>query len=104
MVVGYDDNKYGGAFEIMNSWEHDLEIMGSSAKYADFKKYIKTAYVLLTILVRQILIKIVELTVIQQRTVWRNYFKLSNGKNMAPRLLDGAKRNFNIVKVKKTSA
>jgi len=44
-VIGYDDNKYGGAFEIQNSWG---TWWGNSGyiwiKYSDFKKWVKYAY------------------------------------------------------------
>ena len=40
-VIGYDDLKYGGAFEIMNSWGTTWGNMGFTwIKYADFKKYV----------------------------------------------------------------
>ena len=44
-VVGYDDNKYGGAFEIMNSWG---ETWGNKGffwiKYEDYANWVKYAY------------------------------------------------------------
>lgn len=47
IVVGYDDNKYGGAFEIMNSWG---EAWGSGGyiwvKYSDFRNYFLGGYAL----------------------------------------------------------
>ncbi|HXH18860.1 MAG TPA: C1 family peptidase [Chitinophagales bacterium] len=44
-VVGYDDNKYGGAFEIMNSWGQNWANGGYCwLKYADFKKFVVDAY------------------------------------------------------------
>ena len=46
-VVGYDDNKYGGAFEIMNSWG---KAYGDSGfiwfRYIDFAKIADAAYAL----------------------------------------------------------
>jgi len=49
-VIGYDDNKYGGAFEIQNSWGtwwgNDGYIW---IKYADFEKWVKYAYELIDI-------------------------------------------------------
>ena len=40
-VIGYDDLKYGGAFEIMNSWGVNWGNMGFTwIRYADFKKYV----------------------------------------------------------------
>jgi len=44
-VVGYDDQKFGGSFEIMNSWG---ETWGNGGfiwiKYADFDKFVKYAF------------------------------------------------------------
>ena len=46
-VVGYDDNKFGGAFEVMNSWGADYGENGFIwIKYRDFKKYVDEAYVI----------------------------------------------------------
>jgi hypothetical protein len=46
-VVGYDDNKFGGAFEVMNSWGSDYGDNGFVwIKYPDFKKYVAEAYVI----------------------------------------------------------
>jgi C1A family cysteine protease len=49
-VIGYDDNKYGGAFEIQNSWGswwgNDGYIW---IKYDDFQKWVKYAYELIDI-------------------------------------------------------
>jgi len=44
-VIGYDDSKYGGAFQIMNSWGSDWGNNGIGwVRYADFKTYVKEAY------------------------------------------------------------
>ncbi len=44
-VVGWDDNKYGGAFEIMNSWGTDWGNNGFIwVKYSDFAKNVKYAF------------------------------------------------------------
>ncbi|MEM1136988.1 MAG: C1 family peptidase [Bacteroidota bacterium] len=44
-VIGYDDNKYGGAFEIMNSWGEDWGNKGFIwIKYKDFGNFTKYAY------------------------------------------------------------
>ena len=44
-VVGYDDNKYGGAFEIQNSWGTNWGNKGYVwIKYADFVKFTKYAF------------------------------------------------------------
>jgi len=44
-VIGYDDNKYGGAFEIQNSWGTSWGNNGYIwVKYNDFKTWVKYAY------------------------------------------------------------
>jgi len=44
-VVGYDDNKYGGAFEIQNSWGPSWGNGGYIwVKYADFADFVYQAY------------------------------------------------------------
>ncbi len=49
-VVGYDDTKFGGAFEVMNSWGSNYGDKGFVwIKYKDFYKYVKEAYVIETI-------------------------------------------------------
>ncbi|MEQ6124132.1 C1 family peptidase [Pseudotenacibaculum sp. MALMAid0570] len=102
VVVGYDDTKYGGAFEIMNSWGTRFRNGGFFwVRYNDFKKYTKTAYVLVDN-AKSIPNKIDNNT---NTTVTKYYnlsgeitLKLSNGRNMIPTLSSEAKRNFNIVK------
>ncbi|MBX2840422.1 MAG: DUF4384 domain-containing protein [Flammeovirgaceae bacterium] len=48
-VVGYDDNKGGGAFEIMNSWGTDWGNEGFIwIKYQDFANFTKYAYEIIT--------------------------------------------------------
>ncbi len=45
-VVGYDDNRYGGAFELMNSWGTGWGKGGFIwVRYADFASFSKYAYV-----------------------------------------------------------
>lgn len=47
VIIGYDDNKNGGSFEVMNSWGSNFGDNGFVwIKYADAKKYIDQAYVL----------------------------------------------------------
>jgi C1A family cysteine protease len=47
-LVGYDDNKAGGAFEIMNSWGEDWGDKGYFwIKYADFVKHVDESYALI---------------------------------------------------------
>jgi len=44
-VVGYDDNKYGGAFEVANSWGGDWGNDGFLwIRYKDFAEFVKYAY------------------------------------------------------------
>lgn len=44
-VIGYDDNKAGGAFQIMNSWGPEWGNNGVGwVKYEDFKQFTKEAY------------------------------------------------------------
>lgn len=47
-IVGYDDNKDGGAFEVMNSWGTEFGVGGFFwIKYTDVPKHIKYAYSLM---------------------------------------------------------
>jgi C1A family cysteine protease len=44
-VIGYDDRKFGGAFQIMNSWTENWGNKGIGwVRYGDFKNYVKEAY------------------------------------------------------------
>jgi len=44
-VIGYDDRKFGGAFQIMNSWGPEWGNNGVGwVKYGDFKEYVREAY------------------------------------------------------------
>jgi hypothetical protein len=44
-VIGYDDSKFGGAFQIMNSWGPEWGKNGIAwVRYGDFKKYVREAY------------------------------------------------------------
>ena len=44
-VIGYDDNKYGGAFEVMNSWGTGWGNEGFMwIRYGDFVQYTEEAY------------------------------------------------------------
>lgn len=102
VIVGYDDTKYGGAFEIMNSWGSTWGNQGFIwVTYDDFKIHGKTAYVLIdrpaspdnnnnndnnsNVIAGEITLK------------------LGNGKNMGTTLSSGASRNFSIVKASKTT-
>ncbi len=44
-VIGYDDRKFGGAFQIMNSWGPEWGKNGVAwVRYGDFNKYVREAY------------------------------------------------------------
>ena len=44
-VIGYDDRKFGGAFQIMNSWGSEWGTNGVGwIRYGDFKNYVREAY------------------------------------------------------------
>lgn len=44
-VIGYDDNKEGGSFQIMNSWSEDWGNRGIAwVRYRDFEHFTKEAY------------------------------------------------------------
>ncbi|MFK8060868.1 MAG: C1 family peptidase, partial [Polaribacter sp.] len=104
VVVGYDDNKSGGSFEIMNSWGTRFGKNGFFwIKYADFQRQVKTAYVLVD-----------KANSINNNNNNNNTYssnklggeitlKLSNGNAMPVKLAEGATRNFNIVKASKTT-
>ena len=53
-VVGYDDNKYGGAFEIQNSWGTNWGNNGYIwIKYRDYANFVKYAFELMETPIRQ---------------------------------------------------
>ena len=44
-VIGYDDSKFGGAFQLMNSWTPKWGKDGVAwVRYGDFKQYVREAY------------------------------------------------------------
>jgi hypothetical protein len=44
-VIGFDDRKFGGAFQVMNSWTENWGVNGIAwIKYGDFKNYVREAY------------------------------------------------------------
>ncbi len=47
-VIGFDDNKGGGAFEVMNSWGEDWGNNGFFwITYDDFTKHVNDCYALI---------------------------------------------------------
>ena len=47
-VIGYDDNKSGGSFEVMNSWGEDWGDKGFFwIKYADFPIHVDECYAMI---------------------------------------------------------
>ncbi len=49
VVVGYDNNKYGGAFLLMNSWGRNWGKNGFTyIRYSDFKHFVRYAYELIS--------------------------------------------------------
>ena len=113
VVVGYDDDKYGGSFELLNSWGTNWGNNGYIwVRYADFKKNTKTAYVLID---KSSKPKVIvspddnddnndDVVVTNSNTLAGEMtLRLSNGNNMTPILAKGASRNFNIVKASGTT-
>ncbi|NCT09273.1 MAG: DUF4384 domain-containing protein [Flavobacteriia bacterium] len=109
VVVGYDDNKAGGAFEIMNSWGTNFGNNGFFwIRYADFERQIKTAYVLIdkrddNNINNNTIINVNINTVINNKLGGELTLKLDTGEDMPIKLADGATRNFNIVKATNTT-
>ena len=110
VVVGYDNNKAGGSFEVMNSWGTRFGKNGFFwIKYSDFQRQVKTAYVL----VDKSINNDDSNNNNNNNNNNTNYsysklggeltLKLSNGNNMPIKLADGASRNFNIVKASKST-
>lgn len=88
-VVGYDDNKYGGAFEIQNSWGRQWGNQGYVwIRYEDFARFVYQAF---------------ELVNLATPTPTEPYlsgslrlYDMDDKKNLAVKL-EGATRNWNIV-------
>jgi len=112
VVIGYDDTKYGGAFELMNSWGTRWGNNGFGwVRYTDFEKYVKTAYVMVDNIKNpppapkpkpspkpQPKPK-PEVVALQGSMT----LQLSSGSNMPVQLNPDASRNFNIVSAQKTT-
>jgi len=111
VVIGYDDTKYGGAFELMNSWGSRWGNNGFGwVRYADFEKYVKTAYVMVDNIKNppqpkpkpspkpQPKPKPEVVTLQGSMTL-----QLSSGSNMPIQLNPDVSRNFNIVAAEKTT-
>ncbi len=108
VVIGYDDNKYGGVFELMNSWGTRWGNNGFGwVRYADFEKYVKTAYVMVDNIKAPA-------PKPQPKPQPRPkpedvalkgsiILQLSNGNNMPVQLNPNISRNFNIVSAQKTT-
>jgi C1A family cysteine protease len=108
VVVGYDDNKSGGGFEIMNSWGSSFGNGGFFwIKYADFERQVKTAYVLIDKELNDDNNNINndnnDNIITSNKLGGALTLKLGDGTNMPISLADGATRNFNIVKATKTT-
>ncbi len=103
VVVGYDDNKMGGAFEIMNSWGTRFGQNGFFwIKYSDFQRQVKTAYVLID--KNKDTNNDTNNNPIVSNTLGGELrLELSNGQNMPISLSKDANRGFNIVKSSKTT-
>lgn len=73
-VIGYDDNKYGGAFEIQNSWSTNWGNGGYTwIRYQDFANFTRYAY------------EIIDLPVAKKGTIdlaGTIELKMENGQNM----------------------
>ncbi|MCF6213734.1 MAG: DUF4384 domain-containing protein [Flavobacteriaceae bacterium] len=108
VVIGYDDYKYGGAFELMNSWGTRWANNGFAwVRYADFNKYVKTAYVMVDAIKtpapkpepKPKVTPKPEVIVLKGSLS----LQLSDGSLMPVKLSDEATRNFNIVAAEKTT-
>lgn len=111
VVVGYDDEKYGGAFEILNSWGTSWGNNGFIwVKYNDFTTNTKTAYVLIDKNKPVVNDNDDDDDVVIVNNDNNNdglsgelNLRLSSGDYMTPILSSEATRNFNIVKATKTT-
>jgi len=93
-VIGYDDNKHGGSFEIMNSWGTNWGDNGFfSVSYDDFYENVFEVH------------EIIPAAMVQESSNLKGSFKLvkSNGKEMKAKLSTTASRDFNIVASKNST-
>lgn len=105
VVVGYDDNKYGGAFEILNSWG---TFWGNSGyiwvKYNDFKTYTNSTFVMVDNVTKPVIKDTTKDDVVTTSSISGEItLRLGNGTDMTPTLSNEAKRGFGIVKSTKTT-
>lgn len=105
VVVGYDDNKYGGAFEIMNSWGSWWGDNGYFwIKYDDYAAQAKENYVIVDQIENPNPTPNPDPNYVTSNKLGGEMIlKLSSGNNMPVSLAEGATRNFNIVKATKTT-
>lgn len=105
VVVGYDDNKYGGAFEIMNSWGSWWGNKGFFwITYEDYKAQARENYVIIDQLDSPDYNPNPKPNYVTSNKLGGEItLKLSSGSNMPVSLAQGATRNFNIVKASKTT-
>ena len=76
-IIGYDDSKYGGAFEILNSWGKEWGNNGFMwIRYDDFNDYVKYAY------------ELFEVPVQDTKISGSIEFKLSTGEDMPVEMVD----------------
>lgn len=99
VVVGYDDNKYGGAFEILNSWGTAWGNGGYIwVPYDTFKRQTNSTFVMVE---NASTPNITNDKKVINKISGEIKLTLSDGYNMYPSLSDKATRNFNIVKATK---
>ncbi len=91
MIVGYDDQKEGGAFEIMNSWGSTWANKGFVwVRYADFFKHAREAY-------EMIPLEAAATPTTNKEISGELRLVRDNGAVMTPQISTTAQRDFNIV-------
>lgn len=103
-VVGYDDYKHGGAFEVMNSWGTDFADNGFVwIKYIDFLKYVNEAYEIIP------LFQPVKPTPVKPNPVktislsGELHLEQDNGELMPVKLLANSAQNFDKVNLERST-